>query len=168
MGEDISELISSSLLTKLLGLILTEGKTALKIISRHLYLNQLHTHRATSFHFLQNLGSNIVLILMSHLFCQKPSPLWGWAERLHHCPFGQQRICQTRLDLLHNWSVISDRQECMNNLPVMIICCPSAPGPANWPRREPPENISLAEVGSSFEIRTSTFFVRSPQQSSRL
>ena len=50
----------------------------------------------------------------------------------------------------------------------MIMCCPIAPGPAKWPRRVPPENISEAEVGSSSEMRTSTFRVRSPQQSGRL
>ena len=50
----------------------------------------------------------------------------------------------------------------------MIICCPLIAGPAKWPRREPPENIWLAEVGSSSATRTSTFFVLSPQHHSRL
>ena len=50
----------------------------------------------------------------------------------------------------------------------MIICCPLSPGPSNLPKREPPENIWLPLVGSSFATRTSTFFNRSPQQSARL
>ena len=48
------------------------------------------------------------------------------------------------------------------------MCCPSVAGPAKWPRRVPPENISLPEVGSSSEMRTSTFRVRPPQQSALL
>ena len=50
----------------------------------------------------------------------------------------------------------------------MIMCCPLKPGPANLSKREPPENIWLPSVGSSFATRTSTFFNRSPQQSARL
>ena len=43
------------------------------------------------------------------------------------------------------------------------MCCPSSvAGPAKWPRRVPPENILLSEVGSSFVMRTSTFRVRFP------
>ena len=52
--------------------------------------------------------------------------------------------------------------------PEMIMCCPSVAGPAKWPRSVPPENIWLPEVGTSSEMRTSTFRVRSPQQWRRL
>ena len=48
------------------------------------------------------------------------------------------------------------------------MCCPSVPGPAKWPSRAPPENIWLPEAGSSSVMRTSTFLVRFPQQSTRL
>ena len=50
----------------------------------------------------------------------------------------------------------------------MIMCCPSVPGPAKWPKRVPRRNLSLPVVGSSSEMRTSIFWVRSPQHFCRL
>ena len=89
---------------------------------------------------------------------------WGWGD-LHHYPSGLWHIFQIiMLDLRYITIMIIN--SCFS--PEMIMCCPIAPGPAKWPRRVPPENISEAEVGSSSEMRTSTFRVRSPQQSKRL
>ena len=56
---------------------------------------------------------NIVLLLVSHLWAQKPSLLAGWAERPHRCPSGWWHIYQIQLDLEY-WSGISDWQQ--NNL----------------------------------------------------
>ena len=52
--------------------------------------------------------------------------------------------------------------------PEILIFCPARPGPRNVPSKEPPGNFWLAEVGSSSETYTSTFLVRSAQQSIRL
>ena len=62
------------------------------------------------------------------------------------------------------WPKIFISNDNLKVWPEMVMCCPWVPGPAKWPRRAPPENIWLAEAGSSSEMRTSTFRVRFPQQ----
>ena len=64
-------------------------------------------------------------------------------------------ICGTALILLRYVSATCQS----SNWPDMIMFS-SVPGPANWPRRLPPENILLPEVGSFSETRTSTFWIR--------
>ena len=71
------------------------------------------------------------------------------------------------LGLGHGIIIFNDQfHSCFS--PEMMMCCPSVPGPAKWPKRVPPENIWLLEVGSSSEMRTSTFRVYDPQHSGPL
>ena len=45
---------------------------------------------------------------------------------------------------------------------LISICCPEVPGPANVPSKWPPGNMVVPDVGSSSEIRISTFLALAP------